>query len=501
MSFEWDSDNRSFVTRTRCPYPDCGETAEPAHEDGVLGFCLHCLRTYESALLAPSGGGAPVEWNLRADCAFNTFTGERLTRWSPQDWSEASGGPQRTASTKDPRGAVFGPPRQQSWFSLEEDWSCESIAPDESAEADHIVAVTIARDRVIATTRRGRLGVLDATTGELRTQRPLDWPAWPAPSSIDFPPALRGTRLCLAAPHQALFRDLAPQLFGSGSGNWRLVDPDPETSFVGPPLTHASSMLLLQGRVAKGALDDACLRIFDHTGEDQGRHEVPGIARPPAVWGEEVLWLDDSGFVSIAGGPTLPTEQVLNLRPSLLPTFCVAAGPNGRPELWVAHVSPDRGELVISRADLDHAVERGEVRWRSRSLGTRGEPVGLAIGQGPATTRNASSQLLAIATDQAVLTFSKDLGDAVELGAARGHESADRRGSWDCPIVCGAGALARVAGSVHLLPQGLGWGLRRAEVVPLLVRYAERQGFALTGRRVVLGVGLGLRSYLMKDSS
>ena len=45
MSFEWDSDNRSFVTRARCPYPDCGKPTEPVHEDGVLGFCEACERT------------------------------------------------------------------------------------------------------------------------------------------------------------------------------------------------------------------------------------------------------------------------------------------------------------------------------------------------------------------------------------------------------------------------------------------------------------------------
>lgn len=501
MSFEWDSDNRSFVTRARCPYPDCGQRTEPVHEDRVLGFCAHCQRTYESALLAPSGGGAPVEWNLRADCAFNTFTGEALTRWSPQDWAEAGGGPRRTASQQDPRGSVFGAPRGQAWFGLNEDWACESIAPEESSDADHVVAVNVARGRVIATTRRGRLGVADLLTGELRTRRPLDWPAWPAPSAIDFPPLLRGTHICLAAPHQALFRDLAPQLFGSGNGRWRLVDPDSGTAFVGPPLSFGQQVVLTQGRVSAGVLEEASLRLFDHTGEELGRHDANGIVRPPVVWKGQVLWLDESGFITVAGQPTLPTEQVLDLRPSLLPTFCVAPGPDGRPELWLAHVKRGRGELVLSRADLEQALERGEVRWRSRNLGNRGEPVGLAVGQGPATPRNASSQLIAVATDTAVLSFPKDLADAVELAAARGHESADRRGSWDSPIVCGAGVLARVPGSVQLLAQGLGWGLRRPEVAPLPVRYAERQGLALAGRRLVLGVGLGLKSFLLKETS
>ena len=501
MSFEWDSDNRSFVTRARCPYPDCGKPTEPVHEDGVLGFCEACERTYESALLAPSGGGAPVEWNLRADCAFNTFTGDAVTGWSPQDWSEVGGGPSGCASQADPRGAVFGPPRNNAFFSLADSWSCESIAGDESSDADHIAAVVIARGRVIAATKRGRLAVLDAQTGELRTRRPLDWPAWPAPTGIGFPPVVRGTRICLASPHQALFRDLAPQLFGAGNGTWRLVEPDEGASFVGPPLSRGEHIVLLQGVVAQGALEQAVLRVYDQSGEALEDIDAEGIVRPPVAWGERLLWVDDSGFLAMDDGRVIPTEQVLRLKPSLLPTLCVSPGSAGQPELWIAHVEPDRGELVLSRADLEQSLERDDVRWRSRNIGSRGEPVGLAVGQGPATPRNAGAQLIAVATDQAVFSFPKDLADAVELGAARGHESADRRGSWDGPIVCGAGALARVPGSVQLLPQGLGWGIRRPEVAPLPVRYAERQGFALAGRRLVLGVGLGLRSYLLEESS
>lgn len=525
MKFVWDSDNRRFVTKTHCPWPECGAHVQPMHEDGLLGWCEACDRPYETILLAPDGGGAPVEWTLRPESAFNTYTGQPVLRYSPADWSECQGSPDRAGVGDDPRGKVFGRPQQDHTWKLKEGWQVESIAPEETNEVgDSIASLAVMRGNVLAISRRGRIGVLDPDSGHARTQRPIEWPGHPRPDArnpVDQPPAIRGTRMVLVSPRQALFRDLGPQLFrtqgGRARGAHRLIQPtDPSRRFVGPPMgidrPDRPRFALLEARLnpTRSGLEKPVLRVFEVDGQEICQVAAQGLARGP-VYARSldlILWLDAAGFVHRLPGqalleaqpeaqPVLISEQILDLRPSLYPTLAVAPNARGELELWVASGDTENPTLQLSRCNLEEALRRDEARWVRRSLGGRGAVNGLSVGRGPNHDANASGLLLSVSTDQAVYSYPKELVDSMEHATARGHDTAERRGSWDPPIITGAGVIARVSGSVQLMSNGMGWHAMRTERAAVHSRYNEAQGLALYGRRVFYGRGMGVGCFLL----
>ena len=78
----------------------------------------------------------------------------------------------------------------------------------------------------------------------------------------------------------------------------------------------------------------------------------------------------------------------------------------------------------------------------------------------------------------------------------KGPESMGRPGSFDVPVLCSAGVVARLPGSVCLDSQGLGWSDEAYQPrVPLPGLYQRAQGMAMFGRRVYIGHGMGVRSY------
>jgi hypothetical protein len=523
--FEWDANNRRFDTRPTCPYPDCGEPVEPAHQERVFCWCRHCERPYESALLRPADAGPPVEWSRRPESAFCTFTGARLVGSSPLDWAEAGGDPGRSSCLDDPRGNAFGQPHPDHSFSLHDKdrqgWHTATVIPEEGLDDDAVSALAVLRGRVLAVTQRGRMAILDPETGALLDKRPLVWPSFPPPDlswPVEHPPAARGKHILLCSPRQAQFRDLGPQLFPgtpAPAQPYTLVDPaQPGARFMGPPLgidTPEPLFCLLEGIPGLRKLEDPLLRFFELGGRECGRCPAPGIARPPVYDRRSgtVLWLSAEGFVSAlpqeqclrmqgAVATELFSEDILDLDVSARPTAVLAPDLSGATELWVADVRPETGELSVFKASVDQALAAGELRWTRQRLGKRGDLVSLAVGRGPGHRANAAAQVMAVATDHGVFSFPKSSSDAMEYDAARGHEGADRRGSWDIPIITSAGVIARVPGAMHLLSRGMGWSDRASSRLALPVRYAGVQGMAIFGRRVFAGVGLGVRCFVLE---
>ncbi len=522
--FEWDPHNRRFVTRPCCPYPDCGAPVEPAHDERVFCWCSSCERPYETTLLRPADAGPPVEWTRRPESAFCSFTGTPLTGRSPLDWPEAGGDPGRSSCLDDPRGNAFGQPRADAAFSLHdlerEGWTLPSVIPDEASEDDAVSALAVLRGRLLAITQRGRMALIDPATGTLVDKRPLVWPSFPPPDlswPVEHPPAARGNHLVLVSPREAQFRDLTAQLFPGiphRGQPYSLVKPsNPGARFMGPPLGMDSDpprFCLLEGIPSLRTLADPVLRFFDLDGTELGRCPAPGIARPPVYDARTgtIVWVSSEGFVSAlpqdrccqpdAEPVALFSEDILELDVSARPTAVLAPDLAGETELWVADVHADTGELSVYKASLDQALARGELRWTRLRLGKRGDLVALAVGRGPGHRANAAAQVMAVATDHGVFSFPKATSDAMALDAARGHEGADRRGSWDLPIVTSAGVVARVPGALHLLSRGMGWSQRAGGRLALPVRYAGVQGMAIFGRRVFAGVGLGVRCFVME---
>ena len=518
VGFRWDLPSGRFRWDPRCPYADCGADVPEVPEARVLGWCDRCDRPFEVEKLPVEGGGTE-EVRHRPGTVYCARTGRRLVRLSVLDWCEAGGEPGRSGSVEDLRGQVFGIPGLHRTLTLHAAWT-SPLGKGALLEQDDLVSsVSIVRGRVVAVTRRGTVGIIDAATGQTLVDKPLDWPggtthASDPKRSVRFPPAFRGTQGVIAAGHGAQFVDLQSYLFPrSGSGTrWTGVLPEEGKQFLGPPLgAHSERALfcLLEGSPnrASHAIDGAVLRFFAPDGEEEGRIEVNGIVRPPVLDRAtgRVVWIDSAGGVHWTGPPGTDLVDGVSfpgLRLALVPTDrpLLLAAPNGseETELWLASTDP-AGEVSIHRA-LMKDVEAGAVdpwSWGSLEIGRLGELSGMAVGIGSRQQGNAVTRLMAISTDQQVQSMERTVTERPYRVAKSAPPSMGALlGSHDAPIVTSAGVLSRVQGSLVLDTQGLGWGDVECKV-RVAGRYREAQGIAMLGRQIFIGRGLGVDSFVI----
>lgn len=517
----WDPDNGRFAMPSHCPYPDCAAVVEATANvrEAVLGWCASCNRPYEAVPFQPSPDVSWVEINRRPDSIFCSQTGQPLHDHSLLDWCEAGGGPGRTHCQSDPLGVVFGEPVQRRTLRLEEDWEAPSVLADRDEEAE-VTSISVVRGRVVAATLRGSLTILDAMNGALITPRPLLWqPSLHEPAEagwrVDEPPACRGTNLVLAAPHEAQFRDLLPFLFpqrGSASRQCISVHPSAGSRFVGPPLgirtPQGPAFCLLEAR-DESAADAARLRFFAPAGQELASCPAPGIARPPAFDDrlERVVWVDAQGGIAtlptaeIRPGATLKAalrwpDPMLHLAVDMRPTFALTTGSAARRELWLASHGPD-DSAEMHQVVLDEllAAPTAAWSWMTQRLARVGEPIGMAVGRGPMHRANAAARLVGLATHDRVLSLDRSNLATAGRSPAVGHEGTVG-GSYEAPIVCSAGVVSRLGGSLCVDTQGIGWNDASFQLkVTLPGIYEGRQGMAMFGRRIYIGYGPGVKSY------
>jgi hypothetical protein len=523
---EWDGDNQRFATPSLCPYPDCASPVDPAHAtEPTLGWCAVCNRPYEVAPFRPAEDAAPIELNRRPDSAYCTYTGQLLTSYSVLDWEEAGGEPGRSYCLEDARGAVFGPPSPRRIVRLGEDWNQHSILSSR-ADDDFVSSVSVVRGWVVAVTARGWVVLFEAASGEPAPARPLEWPTGsthPADPgrAVRQAPAFRGTQMVLAAPHEAQFRDLKTFLFagrGSAARAYRMVTPEAGLQFLGPPLgvngLASPTFCLLEGRedADRGVIEEANLRFFDEAGKEIGRCLAPGIARSPIFDRRlgQLVWIDRHGALStlssrqIGEGKLLATttglpDPILSVEVNLRPTFAVARNAQGRSEVWLSTTRPGGG-ADFHHTVLDESPSRRSAAWswQTQTLHGIGQVTGFAVGIGSSHRNNAASQLVAVATDRQVLSLDRSNLAGAGRVPMTGPEAVGMPGSYDVPLVCSAGVIARLQGSVCIDFQGLGWSDESFQPkVPVPGLYQMAQGMAMFGRRIYMGHGMGVRSYLV----
>jgi hypothetical protein len=524
---EWDRDNQRFATPGFCPYPDCASPVDPAHvTEPTLGWCASCSRPYEVVPFRPAADAGLIELNRRPDSAYCTYTGQLLTSSSVLDWGEAGGEPGRSYGLKDARGAVFGPPSPRRIVRLGEAWNQHSILSSRGDDDDFVSSVSVVRGWVVAVTARGWIGLLAATSGEPAPSRPLEWPSGtthPADPgrAVRQAPAFRGTQMVLAAPHEAQFRDLRSFLFvgrGSTARGYRMVAPEAGLQFLGPPLgvdgLARPTFCLLEGRedTETGTIDEANLRFFDEAGQEINRCPAPGIARSPVFdrRSAHILWVDVHGALSmlavqqigegkqLAASTELP-DPILSVAVDLRPTFAVTRNPQGRSEAWLSTARPEGG-VDFHRTVIDDSPRRRAASWswQTQTLYGVGQVTGFAVGTGSIHPNNAASQLVAVATDRQV--FSLDRSNLTGVGRVpmAGPEAVGMPGSYDVPLVCSAGVIARLQGSVCIDFQGLGWSDESFQPkAPVPGLYQTGQGMAMFGRRIYIGHGMGVRSFVI----
>lgn len=518
--FGWDEANQRFRTPDRCPYPDCGQPVDPTNtpNKSTLSWCPSCQRPYEAHRITTFK--APFEVNRRPHTAFATETGEVLSGPSLLDWAEAGGNGGRTNSIDDDRGVIFGPPESRYRITLRPGWEQSSLMASTDPE-DHVRSVSVVCGQVVAVTARGRIGTFDAVTGEKSAQRHLEWPDGSTDPglmerSVSQAPAFRGTRMVLAAAHQVLFRDLRFMLFGGKvETRHRLVEAAHGNQFLGPPLmvdsAKGSLCCLLEGRPREGAIQSPLLRFFSLEGEEVVAMEPGELVRPPvfAASGGHLVWLDKRGSVAWLHvdeitGESKPVPRIsmpstlLRLEPDDRPSLIAAPDGNRRTELWVS--STDDGHVVLYKCLIEDVQGRSSWAWQARDLSKLGPLSGVAIGIGSRSRNNAAEQLLAVATTEKVSLFQR-YSDINSAHAMQGLEIGGSRGSYDPPLVCSAGVVARLQGKIAIDNQGIGWDdsvLHPSTPVPGI--YDKPQGIAMFGRQVFIGHGLGVRSYsLVKE--
>lgn len=529
---DWDPDHQRFRFPERCPYPDCAQPVPPPSPAPALAFCPapDCQRPFEVVRWKPTPESAPVDLYRRPRSAHCAQTGRLLTGYSRLDWCEAGGEPGRSHCLNDPAGAIFGPPSESRTVRLAEVWDVSLSGAEGESNDERISSVAVVRGQLLATTNLGRLGIFDAESSEARHERALEWPDGSTDlASIErtvlHPPVLRGTRMALTAPHQAQFRDLRPWLFqfhGSSSVAPRLIVPDADHLFIGPPLgvdpaegieaatgPDQSLFCLLQGFPEDA--ESMVLRFFTTAGDEVGRCPASGIARPPVLdrTAGRVVWVEDDGTVRVLaydairrGGSleaaTLRPASRIDVERGDRPTFVVA--PIGRsPELWLASLQEqDEGQTVLFHARLDAVERKAGWNWKREPIGRIGQVLGMSVGIGPDHRNNVAVQRIAVATSQQVRLLDRMSVRASAILPVEGPDGQGIRGSHEAPVLCSAGALVRLQGSLRLISHPFGWGedpLRRGEEVRIPGLYDRAQGIALFGRRVYVGHGLGVRSY------
>ncbi len=514
---EWDPDNCRFRVPSRCPHPECMAPVSPTNASAAA-WCRTCGQPYETVIFDPGEDLAPIELSRRAQSAHCTYTGARLTGYSALDWAEAGGGPERSSCLDDVRGAIFGPPHDRNRIEIVEDWHQPSMLGPQIDTEDYVSSVSVVRGRVVAVTARGRLAVYDADGGRPLIERPLEWPDGSTNTvdrAVRYPPGFRGTYMVVVAPHQAQFRDLKPQLFPNQSpATPTKAVPEDRLSYLGPPLGVDGSQpafCLLQGRPDPdgNSILDGLLSFHALSGKELARCPAEGIVRPPIFdrHSGRVVWVDRHGIIHTVlprfgeGAPETTQHAVpdplLPLSPSERPTLVAASNGNGQTELWVSTCDDD-GAVVLCHALLDEVIaEPSSWSWQRKPLGKLGDVQGFAVGIGSRYPDNAAGQLLAVATDQQVRLISPAV---MATHPMRGPEGVGGvLGSWDAPVLCSAGAVARLQDYVFLDSQGIGWS---SEVFQSKARatgtYERSQGVAIFGRRVFIGHGLGVRSYRLE---
>ncbi|NJL27209.1 MAG: hypothetical protein HC897_04625 [Thermoanaerobaculia bacterium] len=458
----------------------------------------------------------PIQIFRRPHIAFCPHTGELLKGFSRLDWSEAGGEPGHSNSLIDTRGTIFGAPDVNTTVSLEKGWSQPSMLTRSDPE-DRVSSVVVARGQVVATTTRGRIAIYDATSGEPRLERPLEWPDGSTdpidPSrNVRHSPAFRGTRMVVATAHQAQFRDLRRFLFGTETdARPRLVEPEPGTIFLGAPLGvdlgAETWFCLLQGRPDKESIQNPVLRFFDLEGKQVRRCALEAIARPPVFDqpGRCLVTIDPKGIVAMLPAeellkaqptPTLALpDPLLQLEPEERPTLIAVRDDHRRTELWVA--SQLGGSTLLYRCNLEDLRQDPQAAWawEKRDLGQLGPLSGFGVGIGSRYSPNAAGQLLAVTTSQQAVLLQR-LSSSNTGSSMHGLELGSARGSFDPPLLCAAGVIARLQGKLVLDNQGIGWNsdvLHPHVAIP--GTYDRAQGIAMFGRQVFIGHGLGVRSY------
>lgn len=525
----WDEANQRFRSPLCCPEPECGHPLDPLPAPPAVPLadrCSKCGRPFERAPIRSHPGAPPMEVTRRVGASFCTMTGQELTLPSPLDWAEAGGGPGRTGCLSDPRGAFFGIPSRNRAIDAVKKWEVgEVFGPDREA-ADPVRSIVVVRGRLVVTSAGGRTAVLRTEDGAslLPPGECLEWPDGTADSasdecSVSHPVAVRGGRICIVAGHQVAFRDIREYL-GRPSRPLRSVasvDAAHGSRFYGPPIgidADRPLFAVLEGHADNedGALEGAIVRVIDAAGSEVSSWDATGIVRPPVYdrLNQVLVWVTDTGTMN-----TVPLNQVTSGSGAIVSshptgefsaafdarsTLVVAPNARGWAELWFAVGSADGGSFTVRSALLQPRANpalhpaHSSWEWRERVYHSASGPInGLAVGIGAQRTADSASDLVAVTSDDGVFGLRKSSSGVLERDFTESSSAGSIRGSADPPMLCVAGVIARTNLGVYVHSDPMGWGQEGGcRFVSLPSTERRRQGLALLGRRVFVGLATGV---------
>lgn len=504
---EWDPVNARFILPRCCPHPGCGQPVEHPGEDGALDWCAACNRPFAHWLVPGTGPDTPITRRAAAACC--PFTGHPLTDHAPLCWAGTGGGPGHSHAQPDPLSRIFGAPARRMRVVPALRWQS---AAWESGVEEPVLALSVHRGLVIATSASGRLGVLDPADGA-HLSRSITWPdnltQSPDPEArVSHPPALRAGLAAIATRRQLCIRPVQPRRAAPPV----LLHPAAENRFHGPPVAlalcaedarpgapaappDAPAFAIIEGRTGEQGWRGAPhIRVFRADGAEAASAEALDIARPPLLLPASrhaparLLWVDTYGALTIwtPGSPPVRREPAsfLHLPTTMRPTIAVAPDDHGSLEVWIAWGQQETS-IHVARAALSAVLQPTPFQWSVRPYPVQGVPIGLAVGWGSPGGQNPAGDMLAVTLESATLRLSKSIPESV-----RREQIA---GSFDPPVLCGAGILVRVNGSVRADATGIGWSeASQYTACPVDGLYEKQQGIALYGRSLFVGVGAGV---------
>lgn len=525
----WDEPNQRFRSPLCCPEPECGHPIDPLPSpptSPLADWCRQCGRPFERTSIRSDAGAPPMEVTRRGGASFCTMTGQELTLPSPLDWAEAGGDSGRTGCLSDPRGAFFGNPNRNKVIDAAKKWEVGEVFGPDGESGDPVRSIVVVQGRLVVTSAGGRTAVLRPEDGTSLLPRGecLEWPDGSADAvsdecSVSHPVAVRGGRICIVAGHQVAFRDIREYL-GRPSRGMRSVaslDAAEGNRFYGPPLGIDGDrplFALLEGHAENedGVLGAAIVRVVDGAGTEVSSWEATGIVRPPVYdrLNHVLVWVTNTGTMNsvplsqfargtaaiVSSHPAEKFSATFDARSTLV----VAPNARGWAEVWLAEGSAGgdsftlRSALLQPRACPTLHPSHSSWKWSQRVYHSPSGPInGLAIGIGGRTTADGAADLAAVTCDEGVFGLRKSSSGVLERDFTESAPGGSIRGSADPPMLCSAGVIARTNLGVYLHSDGLGWsqaGGRR--FVPLPSTERRRQGLAILGRRIFVGLGTGV---------
>jgi hypothetical protein len=511
MNYTWNEAQNTFDHPIKCPYPDCSILIDDINvpKTKMITKCNQCKQLVEWTLHPSSSVQVRLYWPRKADEHYSTFDGHKYQHVSCLDWPEVGGSSMRSGFVNDPFQSVFGKPNTKVDFSLKEAWAV--TFGEEDAE---LKSIGISQGTLIACNDDGNMYVFSDIYSQekptldqsLKSGFKVSYTA----NDPKYQPSCRYPYICLCVDSEVVIWSLKTPNSPVESKMFTLPEEVMSSGYqlMGSPTSFVhegkTGFVLALGNLSN-EFDPTYLCSFieeEHTGEFIFKTtEIKGLVQPPLILEGNVnalIGFAFGGFQMISipirefwnETPSV-TEEMINKPPvvkiqaSIHHTITAAVTLKNNFEIIVVHRHPAKVTTYISI--FDHT----KLEWESIPLsGDYGNEF-FAIAAGSTSPyfkgdTNISGSI-SISSNSGVHHFSHS---GQPSGSPYINEGGvgDFAGSKEPSIICNAGIINRVGGSLHLTWDASQWGsnIKRSVRFNKIKRHTYNSGLAFSGNRIFL---------------